>query len=53
MAVSDENTVACHTANGALGLSDKSKTTKEMQIRTPEIIIRSKNSPSNSIFQTK
>lgn len=49
LAVSDENTVACRTVNGALSLCDKSKTTNEMVILTPEIISKSKIKPF--IFQ--
>lgn len=49
LAVSDENTVACRTVNGALSLCDKSKTTDEMQVLTPEIISKSKIKPF--IFQ--
>ncbi|HHY0591003.1 TPA: hypothetical protein ACVU5N_003242 [Vibrio parahaemolyticus] len=49
LAVSDENTVACRTVNGALSLCDKSKTTNEMMILTPEIISKSKIKPF--IFQ--
>ncbi|KIN10556.1 hypothetical protein [Vibrio mytili] len=45
LAVSDENTVACRTVNGALSLCDKSKTTNEMVILTPEIISKSKIKP--------
>ena len=45
LAVSDENTVACRTVNGALSLCNKSKTTDEMQVLTPEIISRSKIKP--------
>ena len=49
LSVSDENTVACRTVNGALSLCDKSKTTNEMVILTPEIISKSKIKPF--IFQ--
>ena len=49
LGVSDENTVAYRTANGALSLCDKSKITKEMQVLTPEIISGSKIKPV--IFQ--
>lgn len=42
LAVSDENTVAYRTANGALSLCGKSDTTEEMQVLTPEIISGSK-----------
>ncbi|HBB9946065.1 hypothetical protein JHS95_13165 [Vibrio parahaemolyticus] len=49
LAVSDENTVACRTVNGALSLCDRSKTTNEMMILTPEIISKSKIKPF--IFQ--
>lgn len=45
LAVSDENTVAYRTANGALSLCEKSKTTREMQVLTPKIIRRSKMKP--------
>ena len=49
LAVSDENTVAYRTVNGALSLCEHSKTTDEMQLLTPEIISRSKIKPF--IFQ--
>ena len=49
LAVSDENTVAYRTANGALSLCDKSKTSDEMVLLTPEIISNSKIKPF--IFQ--
>ncbi|MBS9921624.1 hypothetical protein [Vibrio alginolyticus] len=49
LAVSDKTTVACRTVNGALSLCDKSKTTDEMVVLTPEIISKSKIKPF--IFQ--
>ncbi|HFG1773366.1 TPA: hypothetical protein ACGF4T_002108 [Vibrio cholerae] len=45
LAVSDENTVAYRTANGTFSLCDKSQTTNEMQVLTPEIISKSKIKP--------
>ncbi|MCG3765405.1 hypothetical protein EXA23_04100 [Vibrio cincinnatiensis] len=45
LAVSDENTVAYRTANGTFSLCDKSQTTNEMQVLTPDIISKSKIKP--------